>query len=120
MYFITKNIRRLSFAFSGILFAVRNDYSFRLQFYVGGIFIFLFIGFTFPLSYIEYLLITLAYTLILITELQNSAFESAIDHLHPELHDKIGRSKDMAAGAVLIAGLFLLIVTSTILYIHII
>jgi diacylglycerol kinase len=120
MHFITKNILRLSYAFSGILFAVRNDYSFRLQFYIGGIFIILFLSLVSPLSYIEYILVILSYILVLITELQNSAFESAIDHLHPELHDKIGRSKDMAAGAVLLAGLFLVVVTGTILYTKII
>jgi diacylglycerol kinase len=52
---------------------------------------------------------------VLITELQNTSFEEALDHLHPELHDKIGRSKDMAAGAVLTAGIFLALVMLVIL-----
>lgn len=47
---------------------------------------------------------------MLITELQNSSFELALDRLHPELHDTIGKSKDMAAGAVLTAGFFLIFV----------
>jgi diacylglycerol kinase len=56
------------------------------------------------------------YILILITELQNSALEYALDHLHPDTHENIGRSKDMAAAAVLLAGLLLLIVLGTITY----
>lgn len=63
-----------------------------------------------PLSKTELLFLLLGWCLILITELQNSALEHALDHLHPERHDTIGRSKDLAAAAVLLAGVFLLLV----------
>lgn len=107
---ITKLIFRFVYAVKGILYAVMHDASYRLQ-VVGGIIILpLFIYFFSPLSQTEFLFLGLAWVLVLITELQNSSFEEALDHLHPELHDKIGRSKDMAAGAVLIAGFFLLFV----------
>jgi diacylglycerol kinase (ATP) len=69
-----------------------------------------------PLTTAEVLFLILAYILILITELQNSALEYALDHLHPDTHDSIGRSKDMAAGAVLLAGIFLLIVLGVLGY----
>jgi diacylglycerol kinase len=59
---------------------------------------------------IDFLFLGLAYVLILITELQNSSFEAALDRIHPEKHDEIGKSKDMAAGAVLTAGFFLVFV----------
>jgi diacylglycerol kinase len=56
-----------------------------------------------PLAAWEWLFIGLCWILILITELQNSALEEALNRIHPELHENIGRSKDMAAGAVLLA-----------------
>jgi diacylglycerol kinase len=63
-----------------------------------------------PLTQTEILFLALSYALILITELQNTSFEKALDKLHPELHDDIGASKDIAAAAVLTAGLFALCV----------
>ena len=110
MGFLQKQLRRFSFASAGIRYAVRTDKSFRLQWYGIGTVVALALFVLSPLTATEFLFIVLAYFLILITELQNSALEYALDHLHPETHDNIGRSKDMAAGSVLLAGLFLLIV----------
>jgi diacylglycerol kinase len=105
-----KVITRYSHPIRGILYALQNDRSYRSQVYlVGAIVAGAFVYFD-PLEYWEVLFILLAYALILITELQNSALEAALDHIHPERHETIGRSKDMAAGAVLTAGAFLLLV----------
>ncbi len=107
---ITRYLRSFPHAFRGIKYAIKNDFGFRKQFYGIGIFLIVVVSLFFPLSTNEILFTGLAYALILITELQNSALEAALDKLHPELHETIGVSKDMAAGAVLIAGLFLLLV----------
>lgn len=107
---LTKNLNRFKHAIAGILYALRTDYSYRTQAWTILVVITVAVAALRPLSQAEILFLGLAYTLILITELQNSSFESALDHLHPELHDKIGRSKDMAAGAVFSAGLFLVFV----------
>lgn len=116
MQFVEKQRRRLGFALRGIHYALRTDKNFRLQWYgVGSVVAFAVIVLT-PVTGTELLFLVLAYFLILITELQNSALEYALDHLHPETHDNIGRSKDMAAGAVFLAGLFLTIVIATLLY----
>lgn len=116
MQFVEKQRRRLGFALRGIHYALRTDKSFRLQWYgVGTVVAFAVVVLT-PVSSTELLFLVLAYSLILITELQNSALEYALDHLHPETHDNIGRSKDMAAGAVFLAGLFLTMVIATLLY----
>jgi diacylglycerol kinase len=101
---------RYTNAVRGIVYAVKNDKSYRSNIYLFGIIIIgIFIYFD-PLAMWEVLFTALAYTLVLITELQNSALEAALDRMHPEMHDMIGHSKDMAAGAVLTAGVFLLIV----------
>ncbi len=100
----------MKFAFAGIFYALKHDVSYRQQFYGIGAVVGLFIYYFDSISQTELFFIILAYTLILITELQNSSLEEALDHMHPELHHKIGRSKDMAAGAVLTAGFFLIFV----------
>lgn len=102
--------KRFVYPVKGILYALRNDRSYRFQVYTGATAIALFVYFVRPLNQTEMLFLGLAYVLILITELQNSSFEAALDRIHPERHDEIGRSKDMAAGAVLTAGFFLLFV----------
>jgi diacylglycerol kinase len=108
MQLITHTLRRFKFALSGITFAVRNDHSFKTQVAIGVPVVVLVAYFATPLSQFEWVLLLGSYLLVLITELQNTAFEAALDHLHPELHDNIGRSKDMAAGAVFLSGLIFL------------
>lgn len=113
---IRKYLNRFPHAFRGLAYAAMNDFGYRTQLYFGvaiGIFIFEFYN---PISKFEFLFLLLAYFLILITELQNSAFEAALDKLHPEIHNDIKISKDMAAGAVLTAALFLVIVLIVIGY----
>ena len=111
-----KVITRYSHPIRGILYALQNDRSYRSQVYLfGAVVAGIFVYFD-PLAYWEVLFVILAYALILITELQNSALEAALDRIHPERHDTIGRSKDMAAGAVLTAGVFLLLVLAVLVF----
>lgn len=60
-------------------------------------------GVYFGLGRAEWLWITVAITLVWISEAFNTALEQLADVLHPEQHPGIGRAKDMAAAAVLIA-----------------
>lgn len=114
MSFVHKLFSRFRFAILGIVHAVRHDSSFRLQFIFGFIFLVVFWFLTHPLTKLETSSLVFAWLLVLITELQNSAFESALDRIHPDHHEDIGRSKDMAAGAVLIAGFFALFIVVSI------
>ena len=104
---------RYANAFAGIVYAVKHDRSYRSNMYLFGVVVVGIFIFFDPLETWEGLFVLLAYTIILITELQNSALEAALDRMHPEMHDMIGKSKDMAAGAVLTAGVFLMIVIGT-------
>ncbi|MEM9336525.1 MAG: diacylglycerol kinase [Patescibacteria group bacterium] len=108
-------LNRFQNAVSGLIYAIRHDSSAQTQ--IWSVFLFLAIlgYFLWPLSQVELLFMGLAYFLIIITEVQNSAFEEALDRLHPELHEQIGRSKDLAAGSVLAAGLFLVFVVIVII-----
>jgi len=112
--FITRNYKRLTFAFRGLSHAFVHDFSYRTQVWSVLLVVVVAMIALKPLSQTELLFLALAYVLVLITELQNSSFEAALDHMHPEMHDNIGHSKDMAAGAVLTAGIFLLFVIAVV------
>ena len=71
--------------------------------------------FAWPLRTYEFFFLVLSYILILAFELMNTAFERAFERLHPERHELIGRSKDLASAAVLLAILFAAIVALAIL-----
>ena len=113
---ITRYLKRFPHALRGLYFGLKYDFGFRTQVYGIGLIIALALYLFSPLQMFEGLFLLLAYFLILITELQNSALEIALDKLHPELHEAIGKSKDLAAAAVLLAGVFLLVILGTIFY----
>ena len=60
-------------------------------------------------------LVFLAAGFVLALELANAALEYLIDHLHPGIAAEIGRSKDAAAGAVLVASVAALAVAAAML-----
>ena len=108
--------KKFAHTFTGIAHATVADTSFRAQLIVGGIGIALVWYFGRPLSELDLVLMALATLLVLITELQNSAIESALDKLHPGESTRIGRSKDMAGGAVLLAAIFALVVAVVVIW----
>ena len=67
-------------------------------------------GVFFSLTAVEWLFVLFAIQLVIITELINSTIERMIDYFKPELHPKAKVIKDMAAGSVLIAALFSVII----------
>ncbi len=111
---IKKIVTKFSHPLRGIFYALLHDRGYQLQVVGGALALALFVYFFSPLTQTEFLFLGLSYALILITELQNSSFEAALDRLHPELHDSIRQSKDMASGAVLTAGVFMLFVMAVI------
>lgn len=112
---ITRTLRRFPHALRGLRRAVRDDFSFKTQWYGGLLSAGVVTGVAWPLSSTEALFLSLGFALLLITELQNSSVEAALDHLHPERHDAVGYSKDLAAAAVLVAALFYAATIATIL-----
>ncbi len=106
---VTKILRSAKFALAGLRHAYQGDKSFRMEIQYGFP-IFLFVGYLLaPFQSWELLLYVFSYVLILLVELINTAFEKMLDRLHPEQHELIGKSKDIAAGAVALAYFFALI-----------
>ncbi len=62
-------------------------------------------GFFFGISKTEWLFVTMAIALVLITEILNTAFEFLVDLVSPEYNELAGKVKDLAAGAVLFTAL---------------
>mgnify|MGYP001583562502 CR=1 FL=1 len=105
-------------AFRGIKFAYIHDKSFRIEVWATPL-VFVFGYYFWPLAQTEILFLVLGVSLIYITELINTSFERALERLHPERHELIGRSKDIASSAVLVAVLFTFLVMILILLSHI-
>jgi diacylglycerol kinase (ATP) len=64
----------------------------------------------------EFILLSLAIILVLITEMLNTAIEVAVDMISAEYHPKAKIAKDIAAGVVLVASIGALILAYLILY----
>lgn len=103
-------IARLSHPLRGLMYAFTRDFAVRFETIVFGIIGLPAIYFLFgPLSDPELLLLIFCWFFIVVTEMQNSAIEIALDRLHPEQNEAIGRSKDLASAAVVWAAVFGLI-----------
>lgn len=57
----------------------------------------------FRFSAIEFVALVLCFAIVIAAELFNTALEVIIDYAWPERHPMIGRAKDVAAAAVLVA-----------------
>lgn len=101
--FITGRIRGGGYALKGAWLLLRHEPSIQVQFVLS--LIMTFAGFYFDISATEWILQLLAIGLVMCTEGLNTAVENIADFVHPDFHIKIGRIKDVAAGAVFFAAI---------------
>ncbi|MBK9591067.1 MAG: diacylglycerol kinase family protein [Crocinitomicaceae bacterium] len=73
-------------------------------------------GFFFRITLPEWLWISLAIAIVLITEMINTSIELLCDLVMPHQNEKAGKLKDIAAGAVLVAVVFALVVAGIIFW----
>ncbi|MBK6952819.1 MAG: diacylglycerol kinase family protein [Crocinitomicaceae bacterium] len=73
-------------------------------------------GFFFRITLPEWLWISLAIAIVLITEMINTSIELLCDLVMPNQNEKAGKLKDIAAGAVLVAVVFALVVAGIIFW----
>lgn len=92
--------RRVGFALKGLAAAWRGEASFRSQCLACAAVVAVLLWRR-PAPLWWALLLAMC-ALVLAAELINTAFEAALDHLHPAHHEAIGVAKDCAAGAVLV------------------
>jgi len=91
--------KNASYAIDGLIHAVKNETSFKLELLIALI--------VFPLIYflpfllIYKLVLVITYFLIMIAELLNSAVENVVDLVTKEIHPLAKAAKDIGATAVL-------------------
>jgi len=98
----------VGFALYGLKLAARRERSFRTHLLAAALVLAVLFVTRPGAVWLAILAVTMGF--VLVTELLNTAFETLIDHLHPEEHPEIGAAKDVAAGAVLVASVIALVV----------
>lgn len=102
--FLINRLKSIKYAFRGALILLKTEASIKIQLIVASLITVL--GFYFNLSSTEWILQLLAIGFVLSIEGLNTAVEALANFVHPEYHHKIGLTKDIAAGAVLVASIF--------------
>jgi diacylglycerol kinase len=106
--------RRLGFARAGIAIVLRRERSMRAQLALAASAVIGAAGL--GAGPLWAAILALAIGLVLALELVNAALEYALDLLHPGVAVEIGRAKDAAAGAVLVASIAALAVGAAFLW----
>ena len=96
-----RRLKSFGYALQGLAFLVRTQPNARLH--LLATVLACAAGMGFGLDRTEWLWISVAIVLVWSAEAFNTALEQLADALHPEHHPAIGRAKDVAAAAVLIA-----------------
>lgn len=110
---MNKFFRGFYFAAHGLLHTFRTQINFRVQVFAAVTVIGL--SYYLGLDTAEWLWIALAITLVLTSELANTAVEKIVDLVSPGFNPKAGIIKDIFAGLVLISAIFALVVAIMIL-----
>ena len=108
-----KRMHSFSYAFNGFKILFREEHNSWIHIAaaitVNGL------GLWLHFSATEWIAIWLCIGLVFLTELMNTALENLCDHISPEKNEAIGKVKDLAAAAVLVAAITSVIVASFIL-----
>ncbi|HUH25824.1 MAG TPA: diacylglycerol kinase family protein [Flavobacterium sp.] len=106
--FFKGRIKSIGYAFKGLWILITTEHSIISQISIGLIMCAL--GFCFNISSVEWLFQIFAIGLILTAESLNTAIEAICDYIQPNFDKKIGKIKDIAAGAVTFAALTAMII----------
>lgn len=101
-------LRSFRYAYDGFLYALSTQKNMKFHFFAA--FVALLLALLLELDKIEILFILLAVSLIIVTELINTALEKAVDLAMPDRHPVAKIAKDVAAASVLAASVFAVIV----------
>ena len=100
---ITNRTKAFAYAIAGLIYVFKTAHAIWIQTAIAACAVF--VGIYLKISASDWRWIALAIALVWLTEIMNTAVESVCDALHPEHHPMIGKAKDAAAGAVLMAGI---------------
>lgn len=91
------------YAFAGLFYLIRTQPN--AQFHSVATVAVVGLGLWLGLPRQDWLWLLVAVALVTVTEAMNTALETLADALHPQPHPLVGRAKDVAAGAVLLAAI---------------
>jgi len=103
-----KVLQNFRFALDGLKHAIATER--HMKIHIGSALAVLALAIVFKVSKFEFLFLLTAIMLVIIAELINTAVERAADLAHPDFHPLSKAAKDVAAGAVLAAAVFAVIV----------
>lgn len=110
--FLVNRIKSVGYAFKGMLILIRTEASIKVQLFIA--IVVTIAGFYFDISQSEWIAQFIMIGMVMSVEGMNTAIEYMADFIHPEYHKKIGLIKDVAAGAVFIAGIIAVIIAGLI------
>ncbi|MGW8957097.1 diacylglycerol kinase family protein [Paenibacillus sp. NPDC055715] len=102
------------YAAEGMLYALRTQINMRIHVVMA--FLVIAAGLSLRISRLDWLFIFMAIAMVIVAELINTAVEAAIDLISPDIHPLAKAAKDTAAGAVLLAAVFAVIIGIFVFY----
>jgi diacylglycerol kinase len=103
-----KLIQSFKYAFRGIRYALLSQRNFRIQ--LIAFLLVVLAGIYYDLSLTHWAILLLVSSFVMTLEILNTAIEVIVDMISPSYDPKAEKAKDLAAGAVLMASVFAVIV----------
>ena len=101
-------LKTLSYGFNGILYTLKHERNMVIHFLV--MILVIIAGIVFKITFVECGVCFVLFALVLSLELMNTALENVVDLVTEEKKAKAKVAKDAAAGAVLVAAIFAVII----------
>jgi len=106
---VYKRVKSVGYAIKGIVYVFKNEHNMRVH--LGLFLASVILGLFLKISSGEWAIIIASYAVLFAAECINTSVEYTLDHLHPSTHINVGKAKDAAAGAVLIIGIGIFILS---------
>jgi diacylglycerol kinase len=106
--FFRYQLSAFGYAFSGLKYFFRSEIKSRIHLVAAILAVTL--GILFGISAAEWLMITFSIGIVFVSEVINTAIELMVDQITDQKTERAGRTKDLAAGAVLLASITALII----------
>ncbi len=110
--FISSSMKRFfrsfGYAWQGVKAVFASEKNMKIH--VAVALLVVFFGFVFRISATEWIAVVICIGLVFSAEMFNTAFETLVDKISPEKDHLAGKTKDIAAGAVLLAALISVVV----------
>jgi diacylglycerol kinase len=100
--------KSFGFAFEGLKLAFKQEPNFRIH--IIAAFLITAAGIFFNISILEWVILTFTISFVIIAELINTAVESLVDIVSPEIKNEAKIAKDVLAAAVFVTALLAIVV----------